>query len=77
MSVLGIHCCLMLVPGKAAVVSVLSLDTNLRCLLPFVESTGWFADITLRWLLLVTSGTSRTLRAGLKLLNRFFKIVPL
>ncbi|CAH3176041.1 unnamed protein product [Porites evermanni] len=26
--------------GKAAVVSVLSLDTNLRCLLPFVESTG-------------------------------------
>ena len=27
-------------PGKAAVVSVLSLDTNLRSLLPFVESTG-------------------------------------
>jgi len=26
--------------GKAAVVSVLSLDTNLRSLLPFVESTG-------------------------------------
>lgn len=26
--------------GKAAVISVLSLDTNLRSLLPFVESTG-------------------------------------
>lgn len=35
------HCVVLFVSGKAAVVSVLSLDANLRSLLPFVESTGW------------------------------------
>lgn len=34
------HCVVLFVSGKAAVVSVLSLDANLRSLLPFVESTG-------------------------------------
>lgn len=33
-------CSILSFPGKAAVISVLSLDTNLRSLLPFVESTG-------------------------------------
>ena len=33
-------CACFLLVGKAAVVSVLSLETNLSALLPFVESTG-------------------------------------
>ena len=36
-------------PGKAAVVSVLSLDTNLRSLLPFVESTGKCITLSAAW----------------------------